>query len=101
MVTFKKCSTWFASGAPPDTINRTLPPRRALTLENARWSTSGTEVIPSRRNASLILNIVRKITFSQGIALLTCMHHVRSRGGLKGMRRRQRVMHGACAGMHG
>ena len=73
-MTLRNFSTWFASGAPPETTRRTLPPSRALTLENARLSTIGTLTIPNLRHISLILKHAEKIARTTEDDDLTCMH---------------------------
>jgi hypothetical protein len=52
MVTFRNSSTCFASGAPPVTISRTLPPRRCLIFENTSASKIGAACAQEAQSAS-------------------------------------------------
>lgn len=72
MVTLRKCSTWFARGAPPDTTTRTRPPRRALTAANATLSTIGSLAMPNLKQNSFILKQAEKIALISPEDDLTC-----------------------------
>ena len=59
MHTLKKSSTWRASGAPPDTMSLTRPPRRSLTLLKTSLSKKGaasSNLCPASSAWSFLLN---------------------------------------------
>ena len=56
--TFRNSSTWLARGAPPVTMNLTLPPNRALILPKTSLSKNGEACTQSRHIIVIIVVVV-------------------------------------------